>query len=160
MATTESNPDKLSGTTTIFNIMLAIVSALLVIIFFHIAGGQTMSTLATILLWIAIPISITIFSIAVNAVNQLIRCDSVNMVTHLKVSWVTLLLAYLVLGLTSISYVRAPVTSLFSGLFPDATVIGLENKVPVIRGVAIGYFMFFGVFLAQVITSGYGTICN
>ena len=160
MATTESNPDKLSGTTTIFNLILALLSALSVTLFFYIVGSQNLSTLATILLWIAIPISITIFSIAVNALNQLIRCDSVNMVTHLKVSWVTLLLAYIVLGLTSISYVRAPVTSLFSGFFPSATVIGLENRVPVVRGIASGYFMFFGVLLAQVITSGYGTICN
>ena len=160
MATTESNPDKLSGTTTIFNLILAVLSAIIVVLYFYIVGNYTMTTLATILLWIAIPMSITILSIAVNAINQLIRCDSVNMVTHLKVSWVTLLLVYAVLGLTSISYIRAPVTSLFSGFFPNGTVIGVETKVPVVRGVAVGYFMFFGVFLAQVITSGYGTICN
>jgi hypothetical protein len=160
MATTESNPDKLSGSTTIFNITLAILSALLVILFFHMVGGQALSSVANIILWIAIPISITLLSIAVNAVNQLIRCDSVNIVTHLKVSWVTLLLVYAILGLTTISYVRAPVTSLFSGFFPDATVIGLENRVPAVRGIAVGYYMLFGVLLAQVITSGYGTICN
>ena len=160
MPSSESNPDKLSGTTTVFNITLAVLSALLVIVFFYMFGTNTFSSLANILLWVAIPMGITLLSIAINAINQLIRCDSVNMVTHLKVSWVTLLLVYVVLGITTISYVRAPITSLFSGFFPDATVIGLENRIPVIRGVAVGYYMLFGVLLSQVITSGYGTNCN
>jgi hypothetical protein len=123
-------------------------------------GGSQMSNLAVALLWLVIPMGITMLSIAMNAVNELIRCGSVNMITHLKVSWVTLVIVYVVLGITSISYIRAPVTSLFSGFFPDPTVLGVEAKAPVVRGVAVGYYMLFGVLLAQVITSGYGSICS
>ena len=161
MSSTESsNPDKLSGTTTILNITLAVFSALIVILFFYIFGGSRMSSIGITLLWLAIPMGITMLSMAMNAVNELIRCGSVNMITHLKVSWVTLVIVYIVLGITSISYIRAPITSLFSGFFPDPTVLGVEAKSPTIRGVAVGYYMLFGVLLAQVITSGYGSICN
>jgi len=161
MSSTESsNPDKLSGTTTTLNITLAVLSALIVILFFYIFGGPHMSIVGVTLLWLVIPIGLTMLSMAMNAVNELIRCGSVNMLTHLKVSWVTLVIVYIVLGITSISYIRAPVTSLFSGFFPDPTVLGIEAKVPTVRGVAVGYYMLFGVLLAQVITSGYGSICN
>jgi hypothetical protein len=161
MSSTESsNPDKLSGTTTIFNITLAVFSTLIVILFFYIFGGTQLSSTAIALLWLVIPMGITMLSIAMNAVNELIRCGSVNMITHLKVSWVTLVIVYIVLGITSISYIRAPVTSLFSGFFPDPTVLGVEAKAPTVRGVAVGYYMLFGVLLAQVITSGYGSICS
>ncbi len=161
MSSTESsNPDKLSGTTATLNITLALFSALIVILFFYIFGGPKMSVIGVTLLWLVIPIGLTMLSLAMNAINELIRCGSVNMLTHLKVSWVTLVIVYIVLGITSISYIRAPVTSLFSGFFPDPTVLGIEAKAPVVRGVAVGYYMLFGVLLAQVITSGYGSICN
>ncbi len=161
MSSTESsNPDKLSGTTTVFNITFAVFSTLIVILFFSMFGRSQVTTMAMVLLWLVIPIGITLLSIAVNAVNELIRCGSVDMITHLKVSWVTLVIVYIVLGITSISYIRAPVTSLFSGFFPDPTVLGVEAKAPTVRGVAVGYYMLFGVLLAQVITSGYGSICS
>lgn len=163
-STTGSEPDKLAGTTTAFNISLAIIVALLVIAIFYLNTLGLSVSVTMIIYWLVLPIFITLLSLITNVINQKLRCDFVNIITHLKVSWVTLLIAYIVLGITTISYVRAPVTSLFAGLFPASssmsTVLGIESQMPVIRGVAVAYYMFFGVLLSQVITSGYGTICK
>jgi hypothetical protein len=144
--------------------MLALLASGLVVLFFYIFDRNFMSPLAISILWIVLPILLVILSITVNIINQSIQCDGkTDLLAHMKISWVTLLIVYGVLLITSVSYVRAPVTSLFAGFFPQniaSSVIGLEARLPVIRGIAIGYYMLFGVLLSQIITSGYGTLCN
>lgn len=162
MASTES--EKRSSVTGVFNLMLALLASGLVVLFFYIFDRNFMSPLAISILWIVLPILLVILSITVNIINQSIQCDGkTDLLAHMKISWVTLLIVYGVLLITSVSYVRAPVTSLFAGFFPQniaSSVIGLEARLPVIRGIAIGYYMLFGVLLSQIITSGYGTLCN
>jgi hypothetical protein len=162
MASTES--EKRSGVTGVFNLMLALLASGLVVLIFYIFDRNFMSPLAVSILWIALPILLIILSITVNIINQSIQCDGkTDLLSHIKISWVTLAIVYSVLFLTTVSYVRAPVTSLFAGFFPQnfaSSVVGLEARLPIVRGIAIGYYMLFGILLSQIITSGYGTICK
>ena len=140
------------------------------------------------ILWISFPIMAVIIVAATNAITQYITCKSVNIGKALLGSLPSVGTVLLGLGISSISYCRIPVASVFAPLMigqtvdvtkdkthttinslknsnskeccvPKLSLESVESKYPLIEGISYGFYMIFSVLFGVVIGTGISTIC-
>lgn len=140
------------------------------------------------ILWIAFPI-ITVIIVAVsNVISQYITCKSVNVGKALLGSLPSIGTVLLGLGISSISYCRIPIASVFAPLMigqsvdvtknktnaninslknstskeccvPKLSLEYVESKYPLIEGISYGFYIIFSILFGVVIGTGMSTIC-
>ena len=153
-----TDPDKSSASTAFVyatTIALAIGIALIIIMVYSV--GFTPQT-QTLLLWVIIPLASFILSVALNMGGQQLSCHNMSIKKALFASWPLPAFVYGAMALATTPVIRAPIVSLFTQ-DDKYRVEELENKVPVYRGLAVAYYVFFGVLFGQVISSGYSQVC-
>jgi hypothetical protein len=140
------------------------------------------------ILWISFPIITVIIVAATNAITQYITCKTVNMGKALLGSLPSVGTVLLGLGISSISYCRIPVASVFAPLMigqtidvtkdknttninslknsnskecciPKLSLETIESKYPLIEGISYGFYMLFSILFGVVIGTGMSTIC-
>lgn len=157
------DPDKPSTSTTFVygsTIAIGILAALVVIMLYsyqkEISAGFIPFNL---IIWIILPLLFAIFAFGLNSLGQFIACNRVN----LKNSGLSVLpvlgFLYGALLVSHISYMRAPIASLFVQL-PNVTLLDAERARPVIKGISIGYYVFFGILFGQIFSSGLSQACS
>jgi hypothetical protein len=134
----------------------AIFVALMIIVLY--SQQHNIGQYFTILLWVVTPLVSLLVGFGINMVGQKIVCGGTSP-GHAIVSALPLV-GFLMggMGLSQISYLRAPITSLFVQI-PDVTVIESERKYPTLKGFAVAYYAFFGVLFGQVLGSGLSQVC-
>jgi hypothetical protein len=140
------------------------------------------------ILWIGFPIVTIIIVSAVNAVSQYITCRTTNIGKALLGGLPSVGTVLLGLGISSISYCRIPVASVFAPLMigqtvdvtkdktntninslknsspkecciPKLSLESIESKYPLIEGISYGFYLMFSVLFGMVIGTGLSTIC-
>lgn len=140
------------------------------------------------ILWISFPIITVIIVAATNAITQYISCRTVNMGKALLGSLPSVGTVLLGLGISSISYCRIPVASVFAPLMigqtidvtkdknttninslknsnskecciPKLSLESIENKYPLVEGISYGFYILFSILFGVVIGTGMSTIC-
>lgn len=141
-----------------------------------------------LVIWISLPILSIIIAAAVNFTSQYISCRKVNAGKALLGSLPAGLASLIGLGISSISYCRIPVASVFTPLIigknvnvvknssntninslknsnskeccvPRLTLENIENKYPLIAGISYGFYLMFSMLFGMVIGNGIATIC-
>ena len=182
-----SNPDIKIPTTDSLTVALpvAILFFLITLTFFQFK--ESIQPFKYIL-WISFPIMAVIIVAATNAITQYITCKSVNIGKALLGSLPSVGTVLLGLGISSISYCRIPVASVFAPLMigqtvdvtkdkthttinslknsnskdccvPKLSLESVESKYPLIEGISYGFYMIFSVLFGVVIGTGISTIC-
>jgi hypothetical protein len=155
------DPDKSSASSGFVytsTIVLAIFVALMIIVLYSQYTTLSLKVNYSIIIWFVIPLLITILSFGINMFGQYTACKKTNPGNAAMSTLPVLGFIYLALGLSHISYIRAPIASLFVQL-PDVTLLQAEKERPVFKGIAISYYVFFGMLFGQVIASGLSQIC-
>lgn len=117
-----------------------------------------LGTSFSFILWGVLPIVIFFMGVGLNMIGQKIACSTVNAGSAFSSTMTLPLFVYGTLALSQISYLRAPVTSLFVQL-PNVTVLESEAKYPILKGAAVAYYVFFGILFGQVVSSGMSQVC-
>jgi hypothetical protein len=141
-----------------------------------------------ILIWLTLPFLAIIIAAAVNFTSQYISCRKVNAGKALLGSLPAGLLSLIGLGISSISYCRIPVASVFTPIIigksvnvvknnsnininslknsnskeccvPRLTLENIEDKYPLIEGISYGFYLMFSMLFGMVIGNGIATIC-
>lgn len=140
------------------------------------------------ILWIGFPIVGLIVATGANFVSQYISCKTTNAGKAILGSLPTGGAILIGLILSSISYCRIPVASVFTPLFvgksvditknnsttnvnslknsnskecciPKLTLEAIENKYSLITGISYGFYVMFSILFGVVIGTGLSTIC-
>jgi hypothetical protein len=140
------------------------------------------------ILWIGFPIVTVIVVAATNAITQYITCKAVNMGKALLGALPSVGTVLLGLGISSISYCRIPVASVFAPLMigqtidvtkdkntaninslknsnpkecciPKLSLESIESKYPLVEGISYGFYILFSALFGVVIGTGMSTIC-
>lgn len=155
----KSNPAFLYGTTVAFSILVVLC------IIFLFGNKNTISNF-NIILWAIIPVSIYIISTGLNLLGQWMACRSVDIVKGFTTALMTLVSIYSFLGLSHISAVRVPIGSIFASYFAtkdeltsNTTLEKLELKYPILMGISVAYYLFWGTMFGQIVTSGFSAGC-
>lgn len=182
-----SNPDIKVPTTDSLTVALpvAILFFLITLTFFQFK--ESIQPFKYIL-WISFPIITVIIVAATNAITQYVTCKAINMGKALLGSLPSVGTVLLGLGISSISYCRIPVASVFAPLMigqtidvtkdknttninslkngnpkecciPKLSLESIENKYPLIEGISYGFYMLFSILFGVVIGTGMSTIC-
>lgn len=182
-----SNPDIKVPTTDSLTVAfpIAILFLLITLVIFQVRESLP---LFKYVLWIGFPIITVIIVATVNAITQYITCKTTNIGKALLGALPSVGTVLLGLGISSISYCRIPVASVFAPLMigqtvdvtkdksnaninslknnnskecciPKLTLESIESKYPLIEGVSYGFYMMFAVLFGMVIGTGISTIC-
>jgi hypothetical protein len=140
------------------------------------------------ILWIGFPIITLIIVAITNTVSQYISCKTVNFGKALLGSLPSVGAILIGLGISSISYCRIPIASVFAPLIVGQTIDvtqnkntttinslknsnskeccisklsleTIENNYPLIEGISYGFYILFSALFGVVIGTGISTIC-
>jgi hypothetical protein len=141
-----------------------------------------------LILWIGIPVISVIIGGCINMASQNIVCKSIDAGKAFLGSLPLLGGVIIALLVSSISYCRIPVASVFAPLVaggavditkknstatvnslknskskecctPKVTLEAIESRYPIIAGLAHGFYVMFGVLFGMVIGNSLATIC-
>lgn len=164
------------------------VAVLFVILSIFIFQFRDSISYFNIILWLGFPIITFLIVSVVNIVTQYVSCQKINAGKAFLGGLPSLGTMLLGLGISSISYCRIPVTSVFAPLIigqsidvtkdkstaninslknsnskecciPKLTLEAIESKYPIIPGISYGFYMLFSVMFGVVIGTGLSTIC-
>jgi hypothetical protein len=180
-----SNPD--TKTPSLDSLYIAVPFAFLfsviIIIYFYRRNS------ADILFWLIISLSATVITLPTNIISQYTTCSTIDIGSALLGTLPTFGVVLIGLGLSSISYCRIPIASLFAPLFmrktvdivkstdnsmsvnnikkrdskecciPKLSLMKIENEHPAILGLSYGFYVFFSMLFGIVIGSGVSRAC-
>ena len=92
-------------------------------------------------------------------------CRSVAIGRGFLAALATVLSSYVSMGLSHIAILRVPIGSIFSSYFAtrqeliESSLEMIEQKHPVLMGISVAYYMFWGIMFGQVITTGLSAGC-
>lgn len=140
-----------------------------------------------IALWIGVPIVAYCITVAINFASQFSVCGKIDTGNAFLGALPTIGTALLGLGISSISFCRIPVLSVFSSYFvgkpvsvtrntstttlnsvknsskpcctPQLSLEAIEGAYPMALGVSYGFYLFFSMMFGVVIGSGVSTVC-
>jgi len=182
-----SNPDiKISTVDSLTSaIPISILFLILILVLFQFRDSIPSFKL---ILWIAFPI-FCFFTVAiVNVILQYVSCKTTNVGKAILGALPTLGTILLGLGISSISYCRIPIASVFAPLLigqtiditknkstmnintlknsnskecciPKFTLSSVESNFPIINGISYGFYIIFSTLYGMVIGTGISTIC-
>ena len=137
---------------------------------------------------LSIPLAAAVITGATNVIIQYTTCNTTDIGKAMLGTVPTVVAIIIGLGLSSISYCRIPIVSLFAPLFMKKTVdvttdktsasvnsvknsiskeccvpkLGLkalEQRFPLLEGLSVGFYMMFSILFGMVIGTGVSRIC-
>jgi hypothetical protein len=154
------SPDKSSSSSFIYGstFSLAIFLSLIIVVLYTFQKSISMVIDFNIVIWLIIPFIAFILGLGLNIAGQYIACNNSNIGIAFSSSWPIIICMYSALLISLVSYIRAPVTSLFVQM-PNVTVIDAEKATPAYKGLAVGFYVFWAVVFGQVFSSGMSQVC-
>jgi hypothetical protein len=139
-------------------------------------------------LWLGLPIMVFGVATIVNLTNQYVSCQTTNTGKAILGAIPSVIAMLIGLYISSISYCRIPVATVFSPLFINqsvdvvasklnsnvnslknsnlkeyntqrATLENIENKYPIVAGISHGFYVMFAILYGMTIGNGIATIC-
>ncbi len=181
-----SNPDmKVSTVDSLTSgIPVAILFLLITLLLFQFRDSLPSFKL---ILWLGFPLlSLLIVSI-VNMILQYASCKTTNVGKAILGAIPSIGAVLIALGVTSISYCRIPVASVFAPLvigqtvditqnkstvsninslknskeccLPKLTLESIENRYPIVQGISYGFYIMFSILFSMVLGTGVSAIC-
>jgi hypothetical protein len=174
------NPDNKITTSTIetfgISLPLGFVYAILLMILFM---NKDNIPLFNGVLWIIFPIIVFLLGTVVNIINQYISCHTVHAGNALLGAIPSLISVLVAMGIGSISFCRIPAVTVFAPFLvgnnvniisnngqsdkkccPNTMSLSqVENSYPQLKGLAIGFYVIFGVLFGNVFGTGLSSIC-
>jgi hypothetical protein len=107
----------------------------------------------------AFPLAAFALSAATSATCQKIACGTVSAgnVFNGGLYFLFVLIPAILLG--EVSYLRAPIVSLFVSDERFSGILGYERETPFVRGIAQGYWVFFGALVGQILAGSTAVVC-
>jgi hypothetical protein len=140
-----------------------------------------------LVLWLTLPILALIITAAVNVTSQYVACRKTDVGKAILGAIPSIGAVLIALGVTSISYCRIPVASVFALLaigqtvditqnkstvsninslknskeccLPKLTLESIENRYPIVQGISYGFYIMFSILFGMVIGNGLSSIC-
>jgi hypothetical protein len=109
--------------------------------------------------YIAFPLLAFGLSTIASITSQQIACGSVNAsgIFNGAPYFIASLYAGLILG--AIPYLRAPIVSLMATSERFSGIFAYEREVPFMKGIAQGYWIFFGALVGQIMAGSMAVVC-
>lgn len=137
---------------------LAIFVTLAIIVLYSSQKQISLSMNFNLIIWVIVPIVTYFAGLALSIMGQQISCNNIDIASAFATSWPILVFVYCALIVSLLSYVRAPVTSLFVQI-PNVTVLDAEKATPAYKGLAVGFWVFWAVVFGQIFASGMSQVC-
>lgn len=142
-----------------------------------------------LILWLGFPIITFIVAFGANMISQYISCKTTNAGKALLGGIPSLIAVLIGLGISSISYCRIPITSVFAPLMIGKpvditknklnsgmnslknsnskeccgvlklTLDGVESQYPIVAGLSYGFYIMFSILFGMTIGNGIATVC-
>jgi len=122
--------------------------------------------------WLSIPLTAAVITGAANTIIQYTTCNTVDIGKALLGTVPTIIAVVVGLGLSSISYCRIPIVSVFAPLFINKTTTNskecctsklnlkmIEHNYPLLVGISYGFYVMFSILFGMVIGTGISRIC-
>jgi hypothetical protein len=138
--------------------------------------------------WLSIPLAAAVITGGTNTIIQYITCNTTDIGKALLGTVPVVVAIIIGLGISSISYCRIPIVSLFAPLFmkksvdvttdktsasvnsirnsttkecciPKLSLRTLEQRFPLLEGLSVGFYMMFSILFGMVIGTGISRIC-
>ena len=163
------DPDKSSssGYTYGTSIVLGLLIGFILIILYSFPMKPMTQNLS---IWIGLPFLSFLLSAALSLGGQQLACGSIDASSAFLGSVWTPLSVWLFLIISSFSIMRAPVVSLFSvgdidcrkpkSAAGGSCLSDIEIKTPAYKGIAMAYYVFWGVMFGQTVSSGFSQVCG
>lgn len=184
-----SNPDTTSAGPNVDSLMtgfpVAVLFFLITVVLFQF---RDVFNSLEFILWTTIPTLAFIITTAVNVTSQYINCKKINVGKAMLGALPSFAAAIIGLGISSISYCRIPVTSVFAPLLigktvdvtknkstttinslknsnskeccvPKLTLESIEIQYPLIAGISYGFYIMFSILFGTVIGTSLSSIC-
>jgi hypothetical protein len=114
---------------------------------------------STALKFVAFPLAAFALSAATSATCQKIACGTVSASNVFNGSLYFLFVLIPAILLGQIPYLRAPIVSLFVADERFSGILAYERETPFVRGIAQGYWVFFGALVGQILAGSMATVC-
>ena len=127
---------------------------------------------------LSIPLAAAVITGAANIITQYTTCNTTNIGKALLGTIPSILAVIIGLGISSISYCRIPVVSVFAPLImgkttdittnnstskecctPKLNLRIIEDRYPILEGISVGFYMMFSILFGMVIGTGISRIC-
>jgi hypothetical protein len=184
-----SNPDTSNAGPNVDSLLtafpVAILFFLITTVLFQFRDSFTSFKL---MLWLTIPILAFIITSAVNVTSQYVNCKKTNVGKAMLGALPSFGAVILGMGISSLTFCRIPVTSVFAPLLigksvdvtknkstttinslknsnskeccvPKLTLESIENQYPLIAGISYGFYIMFSILFGMVIGNGLSSIC-
>ena len=184
-----ANPDTTSAGSNVDSLLtgfpVAILFFLITTVLFQFRDSFTSFNLV---IWLTIPLLVLVITSAVNVTSQYINCKTTNVGKAMLGALPSFAAVILGLGISSISFCRIPITSVFAPLMigkavdvtknkstttinslknsnskeccvPKLTLESIENQYPLIAGISYGFYIMFSILFGMVIGTGISRIC-
>ncbi len=181
-----SNPDmKVSTVDSLTSgIPIAILFLIITIVLFNFRDSIPSFKL---ILWLGLPLLSLVVISAVNMILQYVSCKTTNAGRAILGALPSIGAMLAALGISSISYCRIPISSVFAPLFigkivdvskdkstisnmnslknskecciPKITLEFIEGQIPTIQGISYSFYIFFAILFSMVLGTGISTIC-
>lgn len=181
-----SNPDiKFSSVDSLTaGIPIAILFFLITILIFQFRDSLPLFKLV---LWLGFPLLSLVIISVVNIILQYISCNNTNIGKAILGALPSIGAILVAIGISSITYCRIPIASVFTPLIvgqtidiskekstvsninslkgskecciPKLTLESIENRYPIINGISYGFYIGFSILFSIVLGTSISTIC-
>jgi hypothetical protein len=121
---------------------------------------------------LSIPLAAVVITGATNTIIQYITCNTTDIGKALLGTVPVVIAIIIGLGISSISYCRIPIVSVFAPLFMNKTTSNskecctpkfnlkmIEDRYPLLMGFSYGFYVMFSILFGMVIGTGISRIC-
>jgi hypothetical protein len=174
-----ANPDSSDGSFG-YGVSCAVIVVIIVVFLFRFSS-QT--TYFTVILYLGIPLIVYIITTVVNIIGQQSMCKSIDVGKASLYGLPSVGLTWLGLLISSISWCRIPVVSVFASLFVDKSNMPVRNSsknsnanskmccgqqltleiaeeaAPTVKGMAYSFYLFFTTLFGIIIGMGFSAVC-
>jgi hypothetical protein len=140
-----------------------------------------------LILWLGLPLFSLVIISVVNIILQYVSCKTTNVGRAILGALPSIGAMLVALGVSSISYCRIPIVTVFSPLFigktvnvsndkstvsninslknskecciPKLTLEFIEGQFPMIQGISYSFYIMFAILFSMVLGTGISTIC-
>lgn len=179
-----ANPDTKGTSTDSFIIALPIAIFFLLVMITIFQFRYSISHFKLVL-WIGLPVLVFFITSGVNLTTQYVSCKTTDAGKALLGAIPSLISVLIGLYISSISYCRIPVATVFTPLFANQnvdvvttklnsninslrnsntntrslTLEVIENKYPIVEGISYGFYIMFSILYGMTMGNGIATIC-
>lgn len=168
MKTNNTSPD--SGFIYGSTVILAVIGSVAIYIMYMIIGASNIA----IYQWVIYPVIMYILSVCVFLIGNTIYCKGPVNVGRAFISSLSTYISIIgFMILSSFSFLRIPIASVIGRLeiptnamkqadkqlYSSQGILALEYLFPRLKGLSVGFYMFFAIMFGQVITSSLSQTC-